>query len=496
LLQNEVAGIVKNAGARMLAGGVEKALEGSAVVQVLAWVQFKAQIHAGGRGKGGGVKVVKGVAAARDAAGKIFGRPLVTHQTGPEGRIVKRLLIEQGVSIARELYASVLVDRARSRVAVMVSAAGGMDIEEVAHKTPDKIATFQVEPAAGYSGYIGNQIATALELRGDEIKQCGALVKSLYDAFVAKLNPTGSALVYSTYLGGYNEDQGIAIAVDSTGSAYVTGFTDSADFPTVNAFQQPKLIGDSDAFVTKINPAGTAFVYSTCLGGTSLDQGNGIAVDALGQAWITGVTESTNFPTTNAIQLWPGGGQDAFVTVIASNGLYEVLSTYLGGAGDDAGFRIAFDANKTHAYVVGTDGSSWSFDGSLPITPGNLSPGGVFTSTDAGNHWSQSSTYLLHPRVLSLAVDPLSPSRVYAGTGHGVARSTNSGATWNTTVQAQPTDFGFAPAIAIGQIFALAISPLRPSTLYAGTSQGVYQSTNAGLGWTLASTGRSSSALG
>jgi succinyl-CoA synthetase beta subunit len=149
------------------------------------WV-VKAQIHAGGRGKGGGVKVVKSIEEVEREAKRMLGMTLVTHQTGPQGREVKRLYIEDGSAIARELYLSALVDRATSRVAFIASTEGGMDIEEVARKTPEKIATFQVEPAAGYSTYIGNQIATALKLKGDEIKQCGAVVKSLYDAFVAK----------------------------------------------------------------------------------------------------------------------------------------------------------------------------------------------------------------------------------------------------------------------------------------------------------------------
>jgi len=149
------------------------------------WV-VKAQIHAGGRGKGGGVKVVKSVAEVEKEAWRMLGMSLVTHQTGPQGRVVKRLYIEDGSAIERELYLSALVDRATSRIAFIASTEGGMDIEEVAHKTPEKIATFQVEPASGYSAYVGNQIATALGLKGDQIKQCGMLVKSLYDAFVAK----------------------------------------------------------------------------------------------------------------------------------------------------------------------------------------------------------------------------------------------------------------------------------------------------------------------
>jgi succinyl-CoA synthetase beta subunit len=164
---------------------VEEAVAAAQELPGPVWV-VKAQIHAGGRGKGGGVKVVKSIAEVEKEARRMLGMTLVTHQTGPAGRVVKRLYIEDGSAIARELYLSALVDRATSRVAFIASTEGGMDIEEVAHATPEKIATFQVEPAAGYSPYIGGRIASALKLQGDQIKQCGALVKSLYEAFVAK----------------------------------------------------------------------------------------------------------------------------------------------------------------------------------------------------------------------------------------------------------------------------------------------------------------------
>ena len=149
------------------------------------WV-VKAQIHAGGRGKGGGVKVVKSIADVEKEAQRMLGMTLVTHQTGPRGRVVKRLYIEDGSAIERELYLSALVDRATSRVAFIASTEGGMNIEEVAHKTPEKIQTFQIEPAAGYSPYVGNNIASALKLKGDQAKQIGGVIRSLYEAFIAK----------------------------------------------------------------------------------------------------------------------------------------------------------------------------------------------------------------------------------------------------------------------------------------------------------------------
>jgi succinyl-CoA synthetase beta subunit len=164
---------------------VEEAVKAAESLPGPVWV-VKAQIHAGGRGKGGGVKVVKSIADVRKEAERMLGMTLVTHQTGPHGRVVKRLYIEDGSAIARELYLSALVDRATSRIAFIASTEGGMDIEEVAKHTPDKIKTFQIEPAAGYSPYVGNEIAASLMLKGDSAKQMSQVVKSLYDAFVAK----------------------------------------------------------------------------------------------------------------------------------------------------------------------------------------------------------------------------------------------------------------------------------------------------------------------
>ena len=164
---------------------VEEAVTAAQELGGPVWV-VKAQIHAGGRGKGGGVKVVKSIEEVKKEAQRILGMTLITHQTGPAGRLVKRLYIEDGSAIERELYLSALVDRATSRIAFIVSTEGGMDIEEVAHKTPEKIHTFQIEPAAGYSPYVGNEIAVALGLKGEQAKQIGKVVKSLYEAFLTK----------------------------------------------------------------------------------------------------------------------------------------------------------------------------------------------------------------------------------------------------------------------------------------------------------------------
>ncbi len=147
------------------------------------WV-IKAQIHAGGRGKGGGVKVVKSLEALKVEAERMLGMTLVTHQTGPKGRLVRRLYVEEGAAIERELYLSLLVDRETSRVAVVASTEGGMDIEDVAHATPEKIITFSIDPATGPWPHHAAGLAQSLGLKGDQAKQIRTLLPALYKAFV------------------------------------------------------------------------------------------------------------------------------------------------------------------------------------------------------------------------------------------------------------------------------------------------------------------------
>ena len=139
-----------------------------------------------------------------------------------------------------------------------------------------------------------------------------------YDAFVARLNAAGSALVYSTYLGGTGDDQAAGIAVDGSGNAYITGLTDSTDFPVANPLQAANGGGIADAFVAKVSAAGSALVYSTFLGGSGDDGGRGIALDGSGNAYVAGATDSANFPTANPLQAVFGGGYyTAFVAKIA-----------------------------------------------------------------------------------------------------------------------------------------------------------------------------------
>src|SRR5215211_4199600 len=148
-------------------------------------VVVKAQIHAGGRGKGGGVKVVKGPADAHVAAEKIIGMNLVTHQTGPSGQKVQRVLIEQGLSIQRELYLGIVLDRASERLVLMVSPEGGVEIEKVAEETPEKIFKEFIHPGIGLSPYQTRKLAFALGLQGPQIASATKMMMALYKAFIA-----------------------------------------------------------------------------------------------------------------------------------------------------------------------------------------------------------------------------------------------------------------------------------------------------------------------
>jgi hypothetical protein len=187
------------------------------------------------------------------------------------------------------------------------------------------------------------------------------------DATVSKLNPSGTGLVYSTFLGGSGSDIAFGIATDNVGNAYVTGSTSSSNFPTTTgAFQTTVGGGPFDAFVTKVNPLGTGLVYSSYLGGSGDDRGSSVSVDTLGNAFVTGFTTSSNFPTVNPIQAALAGGFDAFVTEVNPPGTGLVFSTFLGGSSDDFGLGIALDSlPNPNAYVTGFT-SSLNF----PTTPG------------------------------------------------------------------------------------------------------------------------------
>ncbi len=188
------------------------------------------------------------------------------------------------------------------------------------------------------------------------------------DAFVTKLNAAGSALVYSTFLGGSGNDRGSSIAIDASGAAFVTGGTESAGFPTTVGALDQSWNGSSDAFVTKLNAAGSALVYSTYLGGISSgsdERVGDVAVDGAGAIYVAGVTAAINFPTTTGVfQTSANGPSDAFVTKLSANGAALVYSTYVGGSSADDATGLAVDASGA-AYAIGNTASA-----DFPTTPG------------------------------------------------------------------------------------------------------------------------------
>lgn len=201
-------------------------------------------------------------------------------------------------------------------------------------------------PGSGFPGTAGSPIQSTPSDNGD--------------AFVTKLNAAGTAILYSTYLGGSSIENGTGIAVDQAGQAYVTGATASPNFPGAAGSPIQDINAEIDAFVTKLNAAGTALVYSTYLGGSREDEGYGIALDAGGNAYVTGYTFSPNFPGTAGSSIQPmlsgdGGYPDAFVTKLNATGTAILYSTYLGGSGGDTGFEIAVN-QVGQAYVTGVTG--------------------------------------------------------------------------------------------------------------------------------------------
>ena len=280
-------------------------------------VVVKAQIHAGGRGKAGGVKVVKGVEAATEAASDILGKTLVTHQTGPEGKVVQRLLVEQGLAIKSELYLALVVDREARRVAIMASTEGGMDIEEVAASTPEKIHTVHIDPAVGLQGYQIRRLAFALGLSKQEQKGFSKLLSGLAKLFIqedcsiAEINP----LILT-------EDEQV-IALDAK-----VNFDSNADFRHQEYWDSVRDLAEEAPTETEAKEAGLSYVQ--------LDGNIGCLVNGAGLAMSTMDTikyyggEPANF-------LDVGGGADqqavtkAFKIILQSEAVQGIFVNIFGG---------------------------------------------------------------------------------------------------------------------------------------------------------------------
>jgi Beta-propeller repeat/Cep192 domain 4/HYDIN/CFA65/VesB-like, Ig-like domain len=283
------------------------------------------------------------------------------------------------------------------------------------------------------------------------------------DVFVVKLNPAGSTssststpqLVYSTYLGGNGTDSGNAIAVDAGGDAYVTGSTTSTNFTTTSGAFQTTYGGGGDAFVTELNSTGTGLVYSTYLGGSGADAGQGIAVDSSNNAYVTGSTQSANFPTVTPVQSLNAGSSDAFVAKLDFTGTTLLYSTYLGGTQVDVGQSIKVDGSG-NAYVAGyTFSSDFPLQG--PVQGSNAGTVNAFvTELNSTGSAFTFSTYLggsSDDRAYGLALD--TTGNVYIAGG---AQSTNF-----------PTTVGVIQGANNGQsdAFVAKLNPAGPTLVYS-----------------------------
>jgi hypothetical protein len=291
-------------------------------------------------------------------------------------------------------------------------------------------------------------------------------IGSLGDAFVTKVNPTGTApLVYSTYLGGNGDDVANSLAVDTAFNTYVTGSTTSSNFPTTAGSFQTSSGGLGDAFVTKLNPTGTApLVYSTYLGGNGTDSGNEIVVDAGGNAYMTGSTTSTNFPTTvGSFQTGFGGLGDAFVTKLNPTGTAPlVYSTYLGGNGTDSGNSLAIDA-AFNTYVTGSTTSS-NFPttvGVFQTTIGSLGDAFVTKVNPTGTAPLVYSTYL------GGNGDDSGNSIVLDVGGNAYMTGSTASTNFPTTVGSFQTGFG-----GLGDAFVTKLNPTGTAPLVYSTYLG------------------------
>ncbi len=300
------------------------------------------------------------------------------------------------------------------------------------------------------------------------------------DAFAAKIAPGGTALAFSTLLGGPGDDAGAGVAVDSAGSMVVVGTTLSALFPTTVGALQPVRIGNGtgDAFVTKLSPDGAGLAYSTYLNGSAGSDGVAVAVGHDGTAYVCGSTDSVDFPATpGAAQPVKAGGRDAFIAKLTADGASLAYATLLGGWYDDRCQAIAVD-HAGDAFVAGST-CSGDFPATLGAYREALGNSPLYKSADAGVSWAPANRGLGVDWVKAIAMDPQHPATLYAVGGlqvQGVYKTFDGGSTWF------PASAGIPPTATLRSI---AVDPITPSTLYVAAWTGCYKSTDAGASWTL-----------
>ncbi len=276
-------------------------------------------------------------------------------------------------------------------------------------------------------------------------------------------------LVFSTPIGGSGFDNVTDVAVDAMGFLYVSGQTESVDFPGTSPLQMNRQ-GRTDAFVLKINPAGTAVVYGTWIGGTIEENAYEIAVDPMGQAYLTGITTSDDFPTRNPVQATRKGGIDAFLTKLNAAGNDLVFSTYLGGSLTEFAFGVGFDA-AGNGYVGGYT-ESFDFPVKNALQPARQGSA-IQTTVNGGTQWAATGTGLNAQRVNDIAILPSNPSIIHLATEQGVYKTSDNGATW--------ARLGNGFNRSIQQIL---IDPRAPNNLFVLSQNNIFRSTDGGANWT------------
>ncbi|MBI5282199.1 MAG: SBBP repeat-containing protein [Candidatus Solibacter usitatus] len=400
-----------------------------------------------------------------------------------------RLLGNGGVWQSRPLAYQVASDGRRESVDVRfrINEDGTAGFETGAY---DRGRTVVVDPLIVLSGYAGgtgvdearalardksgNLILAGRSTSPDFKATAGAVSQERGDAFVQKVSPDGSKVLWTAFLGGSKLDVIEAVTVDSQGAIYVAGTTSSANLPTTDsAAQRFYGGGNSDGFVAKLSSDGATLIYCTYLGGQYSDMLKSISVDAAGVAAVTGYTASDAFPTADyQARAAFGSGPGAIVTRIDAAGSKFVSSTVLSGDGVVEGRAILQLADGTLVLA----GAATAYD--LPMAKSwqaSHRGAGMWRSTDGGVVWSPRSNGMRGVPVEAMVIDPSNPLVLYAGTMRGVFKTTDGGANWS------PANAGMSNS----QVQSMAIDPKNPSTVFALTVGGsVLKSTNAAASWT------------
>ncbi|HLV01294.1 MAG TPA: SBBP repeat-containing protein, partial [Acidobacteriota bacterium] len=359
--------------------------------------------------------------------------------------------------------------------------------------------------------------------------------QGIVDVFITKINPSGSAPAFSTYLGGARDDLGRQVLVDSQGNILVAGTTRSTDFPLEAAYQSTAA-GSDDSFLVKLDGSGQ-LLFSTYLGGNSSDLLRAAALGSDDSVYLVGETTSTSYPVKFPLQSRRAGGTDCFISRISSSGAELLYSTYLGGSNNDSCRSVVVDSQQNIYLAGGTFSIDFPEAGNMAVKQGGLDAllakldpegatllfstlfggssgelihtlaitdeggivvggavdsldfpllnpfqdgfggAGIFRSTTDAQNWNPSSEGPGNRNVEALAVDILRPSRVYAGTSGGVFRSDDNGVTWHST------------GLTEGPIYSVAVDPSNSRVLYAGTIGGVFKSDDEGETWVLQTAG-------